>query len=220
MEKCIGIGLVLGLRVSFRQALQKVLGTKDFQPAVQNPINACARPALTLALCAFMLCACQTPMPDQTEVLGTRTHRQTTHTFGSHFEGRLMIEIQSSPVKRISASFELDTDVNTGELRLLGPFGTTSALITWSQANALLQSSEMSPPTLLYPSLTALVKHWLGTELPLQNILRWLEGQDEQIPGWQLMDLGGNTKVALRMSGQANEPAVSIKMILNEASSP
>ena len=212
MDMGMGMGFVLELRVSFCQALQKIQGAKDFQHSVQNAFTAYCQTALTLVFCTFMLCACQTP--------GTKTQHQTTPTPGSHFEGRLLIEIQSTPAKRISASFELDTDVNSGELRLLGPFGTTSALITWSQASALLQSNDMSPPTRLYPSLSALVQQWLGTELPLQNILRWLEGQDEQIPGWQLMDLGGNTKVALKLSGPQSEPAVSIKMILNEAASP
>jgi outer membrane biogenesis lipoprotein LolB len=62
-----------------------------------------------------------------------------------------------------------------------------------------------------------LMKQWLGTELPLQAILRWLQGQDERIPGWQLLDSGNNTKVAVRASAQGQEPSVSIKLMLNEA---
>jgi len=164
-----------------------------------------------------MLSSCQTPKPEQADRLSTTTEHLTIPSSSSHFEGRLLIEIESSPAKRVSASFELDTDVSSGELRLLGPLGSTAALITWNQAQAQLQSNDMTPPTRQYPSLSALVKHWLGTELPLQNILRWLEGQDEHIPGWQLLDVGNNTKVALRLPDHTNEPAVSIKMILNEA---
>jgi outer membrane biogenesis lipoprotein LolB len=168
-----------------------------------------------------MLSACQTPMPRHplgSDVLIPSHLRSSSQPQGAHLEGRLLIEIGSSPAQRISSSFELDTDGASGELRLLGPLGTTSALITWNPAQAQLQSSELNPPLRHYPSLSMLMKQWLGTELPLQAILLWLQGQDERIPGWQLLDSGNNTKVAVRASAQGPEPSVSIKLMLNEAS--
>ena len=182
--------------------------------------------SLSLVLCTCMLCACQTTMPHQPhqphqplgpDLLNIRTLRSSSQAPEAHLEGRLLIEIGSSPAKRISSSFELDTDGANGELRLLGPLGTTSALITWNPAQAQLQSTELNPPLRHYPSLSMLMKQWLGTELPLQAILRWLQGQDERIPGWQLLDSGNNTKVAVRASVQGQEPSVSIKLMLNEA---
>ena len=167
--------------------------------------------SLSLVLCTCMLCACQTTMPHQPlgpDLLNIRTLRSSSQAPEAHLEGRLLIEIGSSPAKRISSSFELDTD---------GALGTTSALITWNPAQAQLQSTELNPPLRHYPSLSMLMKQWLGTELPLQAILRWLQGQDERIPGWQLLDSGNNTKVAVRASAQGQEPSVSIKLMLNEA---
>ncbi len=187
----------------------------DLNKTVQTRMNV---RSLTLMLCALALSACQTPRSYQPLSMRERNTPILVSGHPLHLEGRLLIEIESTPAKRISTAFELDADPLSGELRLLGPLGTTSALISWTEHQAQLQSAELSPPTRLYPNLSNLTQQWLGTDLPLQSILRWLNGQDEDVIGWQLQTGDKNTKIAERARTSSGEPFVRIKMILNETS--
>ena len=156
-----------------------------------------------------------------------------------HLEGRLLIEIThqaleapnafkssseaksliSSNTKRINAPFELELQNGVfGELRLLGPLGTTSALINWSPEHAQLQSSELKPATQLYKNLSLLVNHWLGADLPLENMFDWLNGHEVKIDGWEFSSVSPTIKT-IQGKGKdtgPNAPWVSLKMILNE----
>ena len=156
-----------------------------------------------------------------------------------HLEGRLLIEIThqaleapnafkssseaksliSSNTKRINAPFELELQNGVyGELRLLGPLGTTSALINWSPEHAQLQSSELKPATQLYSNLSLLVNHWLGADLPLENMFDWLNGHEVKIDGWEFSSVSPTIKT-IQGKGKdtgPNAPWVSLKMILNE----
>jgi outer membrane biogenesis lipoprotein LolB len=174
--------------------------------------------SLIFMLCALTLSACQTPRVYSPQSLRESSMPISLSGHALHLEGRLIIEIESKPAKRISAAFELDADPLNGELRLLGPLGTTSALISWTEHQAQLQSTELSPPTRLYANLSNLTQQWLGADLPLQSILRWLNGQDEEVMGWQFQTRDKNTKIAQRAHTPSGEPFVRIQMILNETS--
>ena len=181
----------------------------------KKPALARAR-SLTLMLGVLALSACQTPRSYLPQSMRENTAPTSLRGPALHLEGRLLIAIESTPAKRISTAFELDADPLSGELRLLGPLGTTAAVITWTEHHAQLQSTELSPPTRLYPNLSNLTQHWLGTDLPLQSILSWLSGQDEDVVGWELQTGDKNTKIAQRARSSSGEPFVRIKLILNE----
>jgi len=123
----------------------------------------------------------------------------------------------NSATKRINAPFELDLqNSHFGELRLLGPLGTTAALVQWSQEHAQLQSSELTPSTQLYANLSHLMRHWLGADLPLEGMLRWLEGHEERVEGWQFLSVSPNIKTIQGKGPAPDAPWVNVKMILND----
>jgi hypothetical protein len=96
--------------------------------------------------------------------------------------------------------------------------GTTSALINWSPEHAQLQSSELKPATQLYKNLSLLVNHWLGADLPLENMFDWLNGHEVKIDGWEFSSVSPTIKT-IQGKGKdtgPNAPWVSLKMILNE----
>lgn len=192
-------------------------------------------------LCCLFLSSCQStrsPWPQKPLVVGSDVQTPSTPL---HWEGRLLIEItgqaksnananapQSMPhsavsntpiTQRINAPFELDLQDNQwGELRILGPLGTTSALIQWGPEHARLQSAELSPPQQLYANLSHLVHHWLGAQLPLENMFRWLSGQEVHMEGWEFTALSSTIKTMRGRGLDPDAPWVNLKMILNEPS--
>lgn len=201
------------------------------------------RAVLATLVLMLLVSGCQSPKPPSF-MSEKRAHAQTSEAVNRfHLEGRLFIEVthsESEPVldprqtnhstgynktlspqrtQRINAPFELDLEENVfGELRLLGPLGTTSALITWSPEHAQLQSTELDPPLQWFPNLALLVHHWLKADLPLEHILRWLEGQDTKLEGWQFSSPTPSIKTVQGKGLEPWAPQVNLKLILNEPS--
>ena len=104
----------------------------------------------------------------------------------SYWRGRLAITIPSSleqtPAQSLSAGFELSGDPQAGALTLYTPLGGTAAVLSWSARSATLRSNG---ETRDFGSLEALMRHTLGTELPLAALFAWLAGDDKEVAGWQ-----------------------------------
>jgi outer membrane biogenesis lipoprotein LolB len=182
-----------------------------------------------MALSALMLASCQTPktLGPSSNMPGVHSslfaHVEKTPLANSidlvsstqlSWEGRVLIEVDSTPPNKLSAPFALEISGGNGALRLLGPLGSTSALLSWGSNWATLESSQLKPQEQHFSSLSELMQHWLGSPIELEEILPGLLGQEHVHAGWRFEDNQGRIKVAQR---QFPPPAVNIKLILDES---
>jgi outer membrane lipoprotein LolB len=102
------------------------------------------------------------------------------------WQGRLAITIQSPleqmPSQSLTGGFELRGDPQVGELTLYTPLGGTVAALSWSPTNARLRSAG---ETRDFESLEAMLRHTVGTALPLTALFAWLTGENREVAGWQ-----------------------------------
>ncbi len=121
-----------------------------------------------------LLTACAVP-PPSSEGAGAERWR-----------GRLAITIQASlaqtPAQAVSVGFELSGTAQAGELTLYTPLGGSVAALCWGAGGATLRSAGESRD---FPSLEALIRHTLGTDLPLTALFSWLAGDNAEVAGWQ-----------------------------------
>jgi outer membrane lipoprotein LolB len=103
------------------------------------------------------------------------------------WRGRLAITVQSNlgqvAAQSVTAGFEISGDPQTGELILYTPLGGTAAALSWGAHTATMRSAGESRD---FESLDALVRHTLGTELPLAALFAWLAGDNRDVAGWQV----------------------------------
>lgn len=82
-----------------------------------------------------------------------------------------------------SVSFELQGTPQQGSLRLFSPLGAQVAQLEWQPGFARLHQGEQ---VLESPSLQELVQHSLGTDIPVEALFQWLQGQATQVAGWHV----------------------------------
>lgn len=140
------------------------------------------RRALTLVIQFFTLffiagCALKTgPLPINP------TGQPTWH-------GRLAMQVQAHPDDPLSqhqsfgAMFELVGTSDLGQLNFFTPLGSTAAAIRWAPTIATLESQG---ETRTYDGLSPLVRHLLGTDVPVIALFGWLNGHDSPADGWQV----------------------------------
>jgi outer membrane lipoprotein LolB len=91
------------------------------------------------------------------------------------WRGRLALQIEpdssQAQASSFSAGFELTGNAQVGELTLFTPLGSTAASLIWSEKSALMRTSS---DTRHFDSLDALIKHAIGTELPVATLFAWL----------------------------------------------
>jgi outer membrane lipoprotein LolB len=123
---------------------------------------------------AVLLSACAAPPP------------ASDSANANHWRGRLAITVQNdleqTQSQSVTAGFELSGSAQTGELTLYTPLGGTAAALSWSERSATLRSAGESRE---FASLAALIRHTLGTELPLAALFAWLTGDNSEVAGWQ-----------------------------------
>lgn len=91
--------------------------------------------------------------------------------------GRLSVRIEASPertAQSMSASFELRSSGDLGELRLNSPLGLRMASARWAPGLALLDAGDGERS---YASLDDLSRQALGEALPLGALPDWLRGR-------------------------------------------
>jgi len=181
-----------------------------------------------LALSVLTLSACQTPKFQSTPEPGNSSpvastwvqkpppldRLATTPTLERlAWEGRVQIEVDTAPLTKLSGPFALEMSGDQGSLRLMGPLGSTAALLTWGKNWATLQSSQLKPKEQHFSSLSDLMQNWLGSPIELEELMPGLLGQESTHAGWRFESNMGRTKVAQRLFPA---PAVNIKLILDE----
>lgn len=129
----------------------------------------------------------------------------------AHWQGRLSIQVESTPIQSLTAVFDLQGNAQSGSLSLASPLGTTMANLQWTALSARLQANGESRD---FSSLDALIRHVTGTDLPVDSLFSWLQGIPAPALGWQpdLHDLGIG-----RLSAQRAVPytPATLKIILD-----
>jgi len=169
-------------------------------------------------LCCLMLASCASIQPTDRTPRTPQTPIQSTIPQPSelHWSGRLQIDVKGVRTLHMANDFELDVSDQEGELRILGPLGSTLAVITWGtpEMPATLESAQMSPRVQSFDNLDSLMSHWLGTSIPSRTLLGWLQGQAVSAPGWQFSHTSNAVLVAHRFEP---EPAVDFKITKSSA---
>jgi len=176
------------------------------RPHAHGPLLSCA-----LLVCSLVLASCA-PLQKNLAPRPIESQVSTLSTNELHWSGRLQIDVRPPKTLHMTNDFELDMSEQEGELRILGPLGSTLAVITWGLPDmpATLESAQMTPRLQSYDSLDDLMVHWLGTPIPSRSLLGWLQGQSVSVPGWQFSPLTNGVLMAHRLEP---EPAVDFKII-------
>lgn len=129
----------------------------------------------------------------------------------AQWQGRLSIVVQSTPVQTLTAHFDLQGTAQNGSLALTTALGSTLARLQWTSETAILHAKG---ETVQFESLSALVHHATGTELPIASLFSWLRGVPSETPGWTA-DLSALPNG--RLSAQRMEPhtPAHLKIILD-----
>ena len=138
--------------------------------------------------------------------------RGTFYAKNTHWQGRLAVNVQTSPAQAFSADFELEGDAKIGALTFSTPLGNTLARLRWDASGAVLQARGESRR---FESLDALTLHATGAALPVASLFAWLTGtQQTDASGWEpnLQDLPSGRISARRI---APAPVVDLKIILD-----
>ena len=148
--------------------------------------------------CALMLAGCATPLPGPAA------------SSIDNWVGRLSVRVDAEPVQSFAAGFELMGNERQGRLSLQSPFGATLAQLTWSPAAAQLQAEGK---TQSFPSLDALTRHVVGTELPINGIFSWLRGEAADFSPW-ISDGQERTGGRLFARRASPLPVVEMRLVL------
>jgi outer membrane lipoprotein LolB len=128
---------------------------------------------IALAFALFFIAGCATP----TRAPGSFDINT------SQWQGRLALKVASTPPQAFSSNFDLQGSALTGSLTLSTALGSTLARMQWGPGFAMLQTT--GEPT-QFESLPALVRHVTGTDLPIDQLFTWLQGENTNTPGWDV----------------------------------
>ena len=135
----------------------------------------------------------------------------------NHYEdplwrGRLAVRIESLETRSFTAEFELSGNVQSGELTLFTPFGSTAATLSWTSETAVMRASG---DVKNFDSLNALIKQTVGTEIPISALFAWLEGVNVSEDGWSA-DLTQHASGRITARRMKPEPAVELRLVLEK----
>lgn len=135
----------------------------------------------------------------------------TTTPDTHEWQGRLSVNVQTSPPTSMSASFALQGQAQQGSLRLYSPLGTTLAALNWTANAAHLQQGNQQQR---FDSLEALTEQATGAALPVTALFDWLQGTPSPVPGWQV-DLSTLAQGALSARRHRPMPEVILRIKLD-----
>lgn len=153
-------------------------------------------------------------------IAGCALPARTLHEYESTspiWRGRLAIQVDAdmahdTQASSFSAGFELEGNAQAGGLILSTPLGGTAAQLKWSDSGATLHSSGKIQQ---FASLTTLIEHVTGTELPVAALFAWLAGENKTANGWQA-DLSQLAQGRLWAQRINPAPAAQLRLILEE----
>lgn len=158
------------------------------------------RAGLALALAASLLAGCAHPVrpPDQRPA--------------QYWSGRLALQVEQAQSQSFAASFELEGNPESGELRLFSPLGGTLAKLAWSAGIATLTSGGKVQQ---FESLDALAAQATGTPIPVAALFDWLRGVNTPVSGWEA-DLRQLDEGRLRAHRASPPPEADLRVALDK----
>lgn len=156
------------------------------------------------ALSIFVLLGCAAPTPPSLQAPGADLTR-------TEWQGRLSLQVMSTPPTSLSARFMLRGDASHGTLDLYSPFGTTVGTLQWSPQQVQLNDGKQSQS---FNSLADLTEKITGAALPMAAIFNWLEGRDEPVAGWRT-DFSNVQEGSLVAQRTAPMPEVTLRIKLD-----
>lgn len=132
------------------------------------------------------------------------------------WRGRLAIQVEAdssqSQATSFSAGFELTGSAQSGELTLFTPLGSTAASLAWSETSARMLTDGDARH---FESLDALIKHAIGTELPVATLFAWLAGENRAAAGWHA-DLSQHARGRITAQRTSPSPTAELRLQLEE----
>ena len=110
-----------------------------------------------------------------------------------------------------SGTFELAGNPRAGELNMFNPLGSQVAQIRWSPAGAWLHQGNQITPS---DSLPTLIQRTLGTDIPIDALFAWLQGQPHAIAGWQV-DLSQHAQGRVTARRTHPTPQAQLRLVLD-----
>ncbi|THT99900.1 hypothetical protein E9531_11230 [Lampropedia puyangensis] len=126
------------------------------------------------------------------------------------WRGRLALNTEEERPRSYTASFELKGSQTQGELEVYNPLGNVLAKLIWSSQQAMVDTGS---ERLVSDSLDELVAHIFGTPIPVQALFAWLQGDAQQVAGWQL-DLSRYSEGRISALREQPLPRTSLRVIL------
>lgn len=128
----------------------------------------------------------------------------------AHWQGRLAVQVSSTPPQAFSADFALSGSPQQGELTFSSALGTTLARMHWDASGATLWARG---ETQQFDSLKQLATSVVGTDLPITAVFAWLQGQNAVVDGWQA-DLSALAEGRMSAHRSTPQPTAQLKIIL------
>ena len=122
------------------------------------------------------------------------------------------MRIDASQPQAFSAGFDLTGTPLAGELILYTPLGGIAATLTWTPQTALMRTTD---DVLSFNSLTDLIRQAIGTDIPVDALFAWLEGEDFISAGWHadLSQHGSGRITARRLTPL---PTAELRLVLEK----
>jgi outer membrane lipoprotein LolB len=128
------------------------------------------------------------------------------------WQGRLALRIDGPAPQSLQAHFELATGQQRGQLRLSSPLGTTLAEIVWQPGQAqLLENGRIHHAQ----APEQLLEHITGQSWPMSAWQAWLQGENQQVPGWEL-DLTEHAQGKLTARRTAPSPTLQLRLVFEQ----
>lgn len=142
--------------------------------------------------------------------------RSSIHS--SSWRGRLSVRVDGDPAdadlpgQSLTAGFELVGAMQQGQLLLFTPLGSTAAVVDWRTGWATLRAQGQ---TREFTGLDELIKHLLGTPVPVAAMFAWLDGQPVNADGWEV-DLSNRSQGKIVARRLLPTPAAELRLVLED----
>jgi outer membrane lipoprotein LolB len=126
------------------------------------------------------------------------------------------VRVEADPPKTgsqaLTAGFELNGNVQAGELTLFTPLGTTAATFSWTSGAAIMRSNG---DIRHFESLAALIRSAVGTEMPVAALFAWLRDENMTAAGWSA-DLSQYASGRITARRLLPAPAAELTLLLEK----
>lgn len=136
--------------------------------------------------------------------------QRPTDASQQYWSGRLALHIEAEPAQSFNAGFELTGSAQAGMLTLHSPLGNTLAELRCTAHHAQLSNGTEQRQA---GTLEQLLRELTGTDIPVQALFAWLQGQDMPAAGWQA-DLSRLAEGRLLATRHSPAPPATLRLIL------